>query len=570
MAKPYFKLGEILLKEGLVTEEDLAKAVEAQKKTPGGFIGEVLVKSGIVSEEDIVKALSRQLDVPCAVKDPDLLRLAPDEAIAKLIPEAFARKHRLLPLARRGNTLTVAFADPTDLVLLDNVKKMSGCQIRRVIATMKDIHEGIGRFYGEGGMLKTAIEASYAAPEEISEDARAEDQLSLDVVEKAAEAPVIQLADLLVRQAIKTRASDIHIEPRPDSFAIRFRIDGVLHEIPPPSRSMYLPLVSRLKILSKMDIAEKRLPQDGSFNAKIDNRLIDFRVSTLPTIFGEKMVLRILDRSAVPLELEALGFDPAQLETYRRIIHKPYGMVLITGPTGSGKTTTLYAALNELNTPDKNVLTIEDPVEYKMPGINQVQAKSSIGLDFARGLRAFLRQDPDIILVGETRDAETAQICIRAALTGHLVFSTLHTNDAPSSISRLVDIGVEPFLVSSSLLLVMAQRLVRKLCPQCREAYKPNPNRFPKRFVWEKETLYRAKGCEACAKTGYLGRTSIHEMMVISERLQELITQRASTALIRMEARKGGMVSLEESGYAKVLAGVTSLDEVTRVTLAEE
>ncbi len=570
MAKPYLKLGEILLKEGLLTPAELAKAVEAQKKIPGGFLGEVLVKSGIISEEDIVKTLSKQLGIPCATKESGLLGSSPELSLAKLIPEEFAHKHRVLPLSRHANTLTVAFADPTDLVLIDNLRKMSGCHIRRVIATMKDIDEGLTKLYGEGGMLKTAIEASYTAAGEDFEDAKAEERLSLDIVEKAAEAPVIQLADLLIRQAIKTRASDIHIEPKPDTFTIRFRIDGVLHEISPPSRPMYLPLISRLKILSKMDIAEKRLPQDGTFNASIENRLIDFRVSTIPTIYGEKMVLRILDRSAVPLNLESLGFEPAQLEIYRNIIHKPYGMILITGPTGSGKTTTLYAALNELNTLDKNIITIEDPVEYKMPGVNQVQAKPAIGLDFSHGLRAFLRQDPDIILVGETRDAETAQICIRAALTGHLVFSTLHTNDAPSSINRLIDIGVEPFLVSSSLLLIMAQRLVRRLCPKCKESYKPNPNHFPKRLVWNKETLYRAKGCEECAKTGYLGRTSIHEMMVINERLQELITQKASTTLIRMEARKAGLSSLEENGYQKVLAGITSLDEVTRVTLAEE
>ncbi|MBI3315509.1 MAG: Flp pilus assembly complex ATPase component TadA [Candidatus Omnitrophica bacterium] len=568
MAKPYLKFGDILIREGLITKDQLAKALEAQKKAPRDFLGAILVKMGAITPKDFAVTLGKQLNVAFLSRESGGLTPVKSQGLEKLIPEETARRHHLLPLRKEGSSLTVAFVDPTDVVVLDNLRKLTECSIVQVIGTMEDVEAAISDFYGEGGMLKKAIEASYLG-QEAPVEAEHEEELSLDgLVASAQKSAVIQLADLIIRQAIKERASDIHIEPFRNQISIRFRIDGVLHEIPPPEKSMMMPLVSRLKILSNMDIAEKRLPQDGSFRATIENRAIDFRVSTVPTVHGEKMVLRILDKRATSLNLETLGFSKEELELYRTVIHKPYGLILITGPTGSGKTTTLYAALNELKGPDKNILTVEDPVEYQMEGINQIQVKPNIGLTFAAGLRAFLRQDPDVILVGETRDAETDQICVRAALTGHLVFSTLHTNDAPSSITRLIDIGVEPFLVSSSLLMIVAQRLVRKLCPKCKESYKPSPSQLPKNFTLEANTLYRPKGCDACSKTGYLGRMALFEIMTVNDRLQELIAQRASMTLIRVEAKKSGMASLEQSGFKKINAGETSVEEVLRVTLA--
>lgn len=570
MAKEFLNLGDLLLKEGLITKEQLAQAVKIQKQKDESVpLGGILVKMGVLTEQDLTMALAKQWNIPYAQREAGVLKPTINQNLTDLVPEEFARKHRILPLSRNENSLTVALSDPTDIVALDNLKKITGCQIHRMIATAADIDAAIGEFYGEGGMLKSAIEASYETPVAMELTETQEELLSLDkIVASAENTPIIKLTDLLIRQAIKERASDIHIEPFRDKISIRFRIDGVLHEMPAPEKSMFLPLISRLKILCHMDIAEKRLPQDASFRAMIENSAIDFRVSTVPTVNGEKMVLRILDKRAVSLSLETLGFEKEYLELYRGIIHKPYGLILITGPTGSGKTTTLYAALNELNSPDKNIMTVEDPVEYQIRGINQVQVKPPIGLTFASGLRAFLRQDPDIILVGETRDTETAQICIRAALTGHLVFSTLHTNDAPSTISRLVDIGIEPFFVASSLLMVVAQRLIRRLCPKCKEPYTASPAQLPKLLLSEAKTLYKPKGCEYCSNTGFRGRMAIYEIMGINERLQELITQKASMSHLRAEARKAGMRTLEESGYRKVVAGETTVDEIVRVTLA--
>ncbi len=568
MTKKHLRLGELLLKEGLITQEQLLKVLELQKKGSPDAVGTLLFKLGAITEKELIETLSKQLGIPFMTKENGLLKPVADQELNKLIPEEFARKHCIIPISKHFKSLTIAFSDPTDVVLIDNLRKITGMDIQRVVALKNDIELSIDEFYGEGGMLKSVVEASYTGRKH---DARleSEDQLSLDdIVANAEKAPVVRLADLLIRQAIKQHASDIHIEPSPDKVTIRFRIDGVLQEIPSPDKSMALPLVSRLKLLAKMDIAEKRLPQDGSFRASIENRLIDFRVSTVPTINGEKMVLRILDRSSVSLDLVKLGFNGNDLAVFRKAISRPYGMILLTGPTGSGKTTTLYAALNEIKGTDKNITTIEDPVEYQIAGINQVQVKPSIGLTFASGLRSFLRQDPDIMLVGEIRDLDTAQICVRAALTGHLVFSTLHTNDAPSAISRLVDIGIEPFFVTSSLLMVVAQRLIRKLCPKCKESYKPLHNQLPTGFKMTSDVIYRAKGCEYCSGTGYMGRLAVAEIMSMTEEIEQLIQKRATTSDIKNSARKAGMVTLEESGYNKVLTGETSLEEVIRVTMA--
>jgi type II secretory ATPase GspE/PulE/Tfp pilus assembly ATPase PilB-like protein len=483
------------------------------------------------------------------------------------MPEELARKYAVVPVSLHNNSLTIASADPTNFVAIDNLVKITGHDIRQIVATRSDIESCIAELYGEGGMLKSAIEASYKTDGKPVRRAEAADKLSLDIGSDDAEkAPVVKLTDLLIRQAVKMKASDIHIEPFSDKLTIRFRVDGILQEIPPPDKSMMLPLISRIKILSKLDISEKRLPQDGSFSASIENRVIDFRVSTIPTIHGEKAVLRILDKSAVSLNLDTLGFEAKELEIFRKIIRKPYGMILITGPTGSGKTTTLYSALNEIKGGDKNIITIEDPVEYQMSGINQVQAKPGIGLTFAAGLRSFLRQDPDVMLVGETRDLETAQICVRAALTGHLVFSTIHTNDAPTTINRLVDIGVEPYVVASSLLMVVAQRLLRKLCPKCKEPFEPPAGILPKGWTG-KGTFFKPKGCDACSRIGYSGRVAIYEIMGMNEKLSELVTRRVSTQELREAARDGGMSTLEDSGFRKAAAGLTSIEEVMRLTL---
>ena len=565
------KLTEILIQERLITQDQLDKALEAQKRNPEQQIGSILVKAGAASDKDLAMALSKTLNINYASRDSDLLTPAPDQDLNKLVTEDFCRKNHVLPLFRHANALTVAMADPTNVVVLDNLRLLTGCYINRLVASYSDIETNIGILFGKGGsQLKSVVEASYKDKSEVvvKKDG-SESRLSLDnLVASAEKAPVINLTDLLILQAVKDRASDIHIEPFEDHLSIRFRIDGVLYEMPPPDKSMMLPLISRLKIISKMDISEKRLPGDGGFSASIEGRDIDFRVSTIPTVHGEKMVLRILDKRATSMSLEKMGLDKVELEKFRKFINKPYGLILVTGPTGSGKTTTLYSIITELKGTDRNITTIEDPVEYQISGINQVAVKSQIGLTFAAGLRAFLRQDPDIMLVGEVRDLETAQICVRAALTGHMVFSTLHTNDAPSTLSRLMDIGIEPFFVSSSLQMVVAQRLVRRLCEKCKEAHKPAPNQLPTNFKMTAATLYQAKGCEKCSKTGYAGRTPIFEILFMTDKIQEMILNRKSATEIKAEACRNGMKTIEESGFQKVNDGVTSMEEVLRLTMA--
>ncbi len=568
MKKQNLFLGDLLIEKGLLTREQLEKALKSQQKDKGDFLGAVLVRLGFVDEAALALTLSHQLNIPFISKEAFKDKAPEIKSLIGLIPESFARKHAVLPLSKNSKVLTVALADPTDIVLLDNLRKLTKLNIEPVIAAKSDIERSIADCYGEGSLLQSAIDASYDGS---AQSVEKEESLSRDKLAAEAEAaPVIQLTNLLIEQAVRSRSSDIHIEPSQKSFVIRLRKDGVLQPIPPPDRSMLLPLTSRIKILPKLDIAERRLPQDGSFSFLLDNRSIDLRVSTIPTIYGEKVVLRILDREAVALDLNALGFSPKDLEVFRGIIRRPSGLVLVTGPTGSGKTTTLYSALSELRSNTVNITTIEDPVEYKIAGINQVQAKPAIGLTFAAGLRSFLRQDPDIIFVGEVRDLETAQICIRAALTGHMVFSSIHTNDAASTVNRLVDIGIEPYLVASSLSLIVAQRLLRKLCPKCKESYAPQASSLPKNFSANKSaTIYKAAGCEACGKTGYAGRMAIYEILPVSDAVRELVTQKASMVQIQAEARKTGMKTLEESCYQKVLQGETSLEEILRVVVAD-
>jgi type IV pilus assembly protein PilB len=565
----YKKLGDILISEGIIAEKQLKEAITLQEKE-GGKLGEVLIRLGYVNEEQIVIALSKQLSIPYVSLASGRLKPVPDQNLEELIPQDFAVKNIVLPLSRSLNSLTVVMFDPLDLILIDNLKKITGCEINIVVSTRTDILKALEAFYGKDKIFRDAIQMAGEEGEgEIKEIAAEETDLSLDkLIAQAEEAPVVKLVDLLVRQAIEENASDIHLEPHYDNLSLRYRIDGVLFDMPSPSPSLYLPIISRVKILSKMDIAEKRLPQDGGFMVKMGKRLIDLRVSTMPTIYGEKVVLRILDKSRVPLDLAKLGFLPQELEMIRKGIATAYGLVFLTGPTGSGKSTTLYASLNEIKSSTRNILTVEDPVEYRIEGINQVQVKPEIGLTFANALRCFLRQDPDIILVGEVRDLETAEMTIRAALTGHLVFSTLHTNDAVSTITRLVDIGIPIYLVTASTRLIIAQRLIRKLCPLCKEPCEVKDENLPQSVVLNSPVIYKAKGCEKCNFIGYKGRSVIAEVIFVDEEVRTSIYKGATPTEVMAIAKKKGTLSLLESGLKRVEEGITSLEEVLSVAVA--
>ena len=567
----HLKLGEILLQQGLINEDQLRESIHIQKKE-SGRIGEILIKQGFLTEEDIVAALGSQLNIPHASSQNNLLKPRVDQNLDKIVPYDFAKANLVLPLSKEDNKLTCAVDDPLDLLMLDNLRMVSGCEISLVLATRSSLVTAIQDFYT---LARSSAGMSSALPSDnVSGDVPVppepkiglKDNNNLDeLIEKAEEPPVIKLVDLIIRQAIEQRASDIHIESYKDKINLRYRIDGILYQIPPPAKHLLLPIVSRIKILSKLDIAEKRLPQDGSIGFKMGDRTVDLRISTVPTVWGEKVVMRILDKGAVPLRLENLGFSEAQLEKIRKSLKRPYGLFFVTGPTGSGKSTTLYSALQEVMDPRKNIVTAEDPVEFKIDGINQVAVRPDIGLTFASVLRAFLRQDPDVIMVGEVRDLETAQICVRAALTGHFVLSTLHTNDAAAAITRLMDIGIESYLLTPSLAMVIAQRLARRLCAKCKEPMEPNPDLLGG-LKFNADLIYKAGGCDECNHTGYRGRLVITEAMVIDDTLRELMTKKASYTQILDAARKNGMDTLFEDGLKKVEAGLTSLDEILSVT----
>ncbi len=572
-------MGEILVQQGLITEAQLKEAISAQKHEKGR-IGEVLIKLGMIKEKDIVFALGTQLRVSYISEGSELLTPNPDEDLERLVPYDFAKQNLVLPLSKHINSLTVALFDPLDLMMLDNLKKITGCEINPVIATRSDIADAIERFYTEDKQeldtqqkptLQEAVENSYALSNTATsaiDFATSETELGLDkLIAKAKEAPVIKLVDLIIRQAIDEKASDIHLEPYKDKINLRYRIDGFLYEIPPPARHLHVPIVSRIKILARLDIAEKRLPQDGNISAKLEDRFVDLRISTIPTVWGEKVVMRILDKKAVPLNLTNLGFEQKQIDLIIKTLKQPYGLLLVTGPTGSGKSTTLYAALHETIDPRRNIVTAEDPVEFRIDGINQVHVKPDVGLTFATALRAFLRQDPDIIMVGEVRDMETAQICVRAALTGHFVLTTLHTNDAASAVTRLLDIGIETYLLTPSLSLVLAQRLARRLCSKCKEPYEPKPDQHGG-LKFKTDLIYRAKGCPECNQTGYKGRVVVAEVLAVDDSIRQLITHKASYLQIKDAARKNGMDTILETGLKKVESGVTSLDEILSVTVS--
>ena len=568
------RLGDLLVAEGLVKQEELQRALAEQKGTTEK-LGSVLVRLKLVNEEQLTGFLSRQYGIPSIT----LSQLDIDPGILRLVPPQIARKYEVLPVKRAANTLTLAMADPTNVFALDDVSFMTNLQVLPVVAAQAAIRRAIERNYENQGAAITDVLTELAEDQASNVEVVDDDEDSggkvdvFELKESADEAPVVKLVNMVLVDAIQKGASDIHWEPYEKAFRVRFRIDGVLHEMLTPPKRLESAIVSRLKIMSSLDIAERRVPQDGRIKLRYHTREIDFRVSILPTIFGEKAVLRILDKDALQLDLTKLGFDPGALETFEKVIRQPYGMILITGPTGSGKTTTLYSAIHAINSPEHNIMTAEDPVEYNLKGVNQVQINDGIGRTFASALRAFLRQDPDVILVGETRDLETAQISIRAALTGHLVFSTLHTNDSPSTVARLIDMGIPPFLVASSLLLVMAQRLGRKVCKDCKEPYEVDEDSLlPYGHVLTgvgRTQFYKGRGCATCSFTGMKGRVAIYEVMPVSQEIRDLILKNAPVTDIRAMAQAQGMKTLRQAGLLKVLAGATTVDEVLRVTVAE-
>jgi type IV pilus assembly protein PilB len=564
------RLGDLLVAEGLISDAQLKQALADQKgKTEK--LGSILVRLGFINEEQLIGFLSRQYGIPSIT----LSNVEVDNETLRLVPPAIARKYEVLPVKRIGGTLTLAMADPTNIFALDDVAFMTNLQILPVVAPQAAIRKAIDRHYEvqQASMSDVLTEITTDSTNvEVVEDEKASTVDVFELKESADEAPVVKLVNMVLVDAIRKGASDLHWEPYEKVFRIRFRIDGVLHEMLAPPKRLEPAIISRLKIMSNLDISERRVPQDGRIKLRYGNREIDFRVSILPTIFGEKAVLRILDKEALQLDLTKLGFDPWSYEKFSHAIHQPYGMVLITGPTGSGKTTTLYSAIATINSPEHNIMTAEDPVEYNLKGVNQVQVNEGVGRTFAAVLRSFLRQDPDVILVGETRDLETAQISIRAALTGHLVFTTLHTNDCPSTVARLLDMGIQPFLLSSSLLVILAQRLGRRICKECRQPIDANEDDLiPYGHVPTgigKTQFYKGKGCQVCNFTGMKGRVAIYEVMPISEELRDMILKNASTAELREMAQKQGMKTLRQSGLMKVLEGTTTVEEVLRVTLS--
>lgn len=607
------KLGEILIRENLITSQQLRQALDYQR-SKGGRLGSNLIKLGIISDELITAVLSRQYGLPSV--NLDLFEI--DEDTINLISPKIAMKYNVLPISKVGATITMAMADPTNVFAMDDIKFMTNLNVEPVIASEASIREAIGQYYGSDRELKgleladgevgeftnlnKKIAQSESAKALIEDDKLEDSDLDLalndfqfeaggdgefevleendeidlaELAKSTEDAPVVRLVNVLMVDALRRGVSDIHFEPYEKDFRIRFRIDGVLHDIMHPPRKMRNPLLSRLKIMSKLDISEKRLPQDGRIKVrmKVDNRSkeLDFRVSTLPTLFGEKIVLRLLDKDKLELDMTKLGFESISLEKFKRSIAKPYGMVLVTGPTGSGKTNTLYSAIQSLNKSETNVMTAEDPIEINLHGINQVQMKEQIGLNFATALRSFLRQDPNVILVGEIRDFETAEIAIKASLTGHMVLSTLHTNDAPSTVLRLVNMGIEPFLVATSVTIIQAQRLIRRICNKCKKKQKV-PTQvlldvgFSEEEVSEVE-VFKGNGCSSCSDTGYKGRIGLFEVMEITSELRDMILIGASAGELRKKAIELGMITLRKSGLCKIRDGITTIEEVLRETV---
>jgi len=609
------KLGELLLKENMVTPQQLQEALTHQKMN-GGKLGKAFVSLGYVRDEEITSLLSRQYGVPSINLD----HFEVDPAIIKIIPAETSRKYQILPLSRSGATLTIAMADPTNVFAMDDIKFMTGYNVEPVVASETSLDDAIEKYYGSTRSLQLKSDAGFGGGggghklgdagslrdimdgpslsfddmasvglSEVDIDALGQDEADVETVKteddeidlsalsrSSEAAPVIKLSNVLLIDALKRGASDIHVEPYEKEFRVRFRIDGILYNVMALPLKLRDPLTSRIKIMAKLDIAEKRLPQDGRIKIRLKiedrSREMDFRVSSVPTLWGEKIVLRLLDKTKLMLDMTKLGFEQDSLDRFQRAIAKPYGIVLVTGPTGSGKTNTLYSAIAQLNKPDTNIMTAEDPVEFNLPGINQIQIKDQIGLNFASALRSFLRQDPNIILVGEIRDYETAEIAVKAALTGHLVLSTLHTNDAPSTISRLVNMGIEPFLVGTACNLIQAQRLIRKVCANCREEVRDVPVKTLVEIGFPPEAantfpIFKGRGCSVCNGTGYKGRIGLYEVMEISEGIRDLVMVGATAVEIKRKALEEGMLTLRMSGLEKIRSGITSIEEVLRETV---
>jgi len=549
------QLGAILLEEGMLTQDQLMDAMDAQQ-TRGQSLGRTLVEMGMISEAQLVRALASQVGMEFV----ELVDYPVDRTAVALVPATVCRRHVALPVSMADGVLKVAMSNPGNVMAVDDFRTLTGMQVVPVVAAHDDVAAAIDRYC----RADTELENLQDTLEEAEQDV---DLAQVGEV-VADDAPIVRFVNLVITQAIQDRASDIHVEPAEKDLRIRYRIDGVLHEMQRANKSIQNGVISRLKIMADMDIAERRKPQDGRLSVTHQGRKIDLRVAALPTVWGEKIVMRVLDNSTATMDLEDLGIRPENYAIYETSFRKPYGMILVTGPTGSGKSTTLYATLNQVSRPEINVITVEDPVEYRIPGINQVQVNVKAGLTFAAALRSILRADPDVVLLGEIRDGETAQIAIEAALTGHLVLSTLHTNDAPSAITRLIEMDIEPFLVGSAIDCVVAQRLARRLCSKCREEYQPMPAevlRFVPDHVGPLPTLHRAVGCSACSNTGYKGRLALHEIMPVTEEIERLAVQRASSAEIARVAQQSGMQTLIMDGWAKVLAGQTTIEELLRV-----
>jgi len=567
------RFGEFLVKAGKIDESQLQEALALQDKE-GGRLGTNLVKIDAISEKDLVDTLAKHFGVPAV----DLSQMEIDDSVIKIIPADIARKYTILPVSKAGATVTLAMIDPTNVFAMDDVKFMTGYRVEPVVASEAALRGAIDQYYGSTHAieLKKVMEDLTETDETDLEVLDEEEDLDLETLEEESEtAPVVKLVNIVLTDAIKRGASDIHIEPYERDYRVRYRIDGILYEMMRPPVKLKEAITSRAKIMAKLDIAEKRLPQDGRIKIKtrIQGKVkdLDFRVSVLPTIFGEKIVMRLLDKDKLMLDMTKLGFEAESLRKFEQAILKPYGMVLVTGPTGSGKTNTLYSALSRINTPEVNIMTAEDPVEFNLPGINQVQMKEQIGLNFATALRSFLRQDPNIVLVGEIRDFETAEVAIKAAMTGHLVLSTLHTNDAPSSINRMMNMGIEPFLVATSVHMIAAQRLVRRICTYCKEPLDAPAQALVEIGFSTEEAeqinLFRGRGCERCSNTGYKGRIGLYEVMEVNDNVRDLILAGASSTELRQQALEDGMVSLRGSGLQKIRDGVTSIEEVVRETV---
>ena len=549
------QLGQILIEQGFITPEQLDQALEEHRRTPKS-LGRTLIDMGMIKEGDLVRALAEQVGLEFV----DLSEYSVDPTATTLLPEALARRYRAIPIGERDGKLLVAMSDPANVYALDDIRTITNRDVQPLVATAADVEQAIQKFAGMDGQVEAlASVASEALDEEEHLEAALED------------APIVKLVNAIMTQAVGDRASDVHIEPAEKNVRIRFRVDGVLHEpMPPAPKNIQGGLISRLKVMADLNIAEKRVPQDGRISMKVGGKPLDLRLATLPTVFGEKVVIRILDKTNALLRLEDLGFLEESYKSFARSFKKPYGAILVTGPTGSGKSTTMYSTLNILNEVDKNIITVEDPVEYRLNGVNQIQVNPKAGLTFASALRSILRADPDIVLIGEIRDKETATIAIEAALTGHLVLSSLHTNDAASAVTRLTEMDVETFLVASAIDCVIAQRLARKLCERCKEAYKPEQNElleagYPE-WLWPEITeLHRAAGCAACSNTGYRGRIGLYEVMPMSEEIERLTVERGSAEQIRAIALQQGMISLRDDGLEKTRMGITSIEEVARV-----